>query len=440
MGSDYEQLIMLDDDISFQCIDPIGFMSTIDNNPNGYSQVIPTLRFFTISKSIYKPIDVPDVDVEKHEGYGDLIFLAQCKAQYPDSSYDLSQYIKEDRVDYLDKIPSTWASEQQYDWSYLTVITELLVKAVRHTTLAIDTSSEPIDIVLPYVDSTDPLWLDDYANVSHTGGAGATRFRSWGTLKYLFRGIAAYMPFIRNVVLILARESQIPDWLDTNYVRIVYHKDFIPEEYLPVFNSCTIETFLSSIPDLSERFIYFNDDIFPINPMTSGDFFTGNIPHLIFTEHSILFKQYSYLKQCRNSLDLITNYLGINEYDAEELLVPEHTAFPMVKSVVDDVYNHCKDKLCSTVTTFRDTKNVNQIMYQYYHYFTNTYIDDICPYMYIEVSGNLKHIEYLVLQSNFSLLCLNDCGVEDYDKVQAELLSIFETKFPDKCKYEISNR
>ncbi len=34
------------------------------------------------------------------------------------------------------------------------------------------------------------------------------------------------------------------------------------EEYLPVFNSQTIETVLHRVPNLAEYFVYFNDDFF----------------------------------------------------------------------------------------------------------------------------------------------------------------------------------
>jgi hypothetical protein len=46
--------------------------------------------------------------------------------------------------------------------------------------------------------------------------------------------------------------------------RVVFadHRSIIHSRYLPTFNSHAIEGHLYRVPDLSERFIYFNDDMF----------------------------------------------------------------------------------------------------------------------------------------------------------------------------------
>ena len=58
-------------------------------------------------------------------------------------------------------------------------------------------------------------------------------------------------------------------------VSIVDHKDLFEEysEYLPTFNSLSIETMLYRIPGLAEQFIYFNDDFFLANNTKLEDFF-----------------------------------------------------------------------------------------------------------------------------------------------------------------------
>ena len=121
-----------------------------------------------------------------------------------------------------------------------------------------------MDIVITYVNGLDPLWQQDYQQ--HTNiPILEKRFRDWGTLQYLFRCIEINMPFIRKVHLIVARESQIPQWLNQDTVNVVLHKDIIPEQYLPTFNCNPIEMNLHRIKGLDEEFIYFNDDIFPVN-------------------------------------------------------------------------------------------------------------------------------------------------------------------------------
>ena len=71
--------------------------------------------------------------------------------------------------------------------------------------------------------------------------------------------------------------GQKPDWLDeTNpKLRLINHAAYIPSEYFPTFHSDTIELNLHRIPDLSERFVLFNDDMFLLRPSTPDQFFRG---------------------------------------------------------------------------------------------------------------------------------------------------------------------
>lgn len=48
---------------------------------------------------------------------------------------------------------------------------------------------------------------------------------------------------------------------------MIKHEDFIPSKYLPTFNINTIEMNFFRIPELSENFIYFNDDTLPLQPI-----------------------------------------------------------------------------------------------------------------------------------------------------------------------------
>lgn len=432
--SKYEHLIMLDDDISFRCNDPQGVINMIDNNPDSFSSIIEYLRFFVVSKTILNQLDFPNIDIEKGEGFGDKVFLENCKLHF--NQYDLSAYIKPDKPHVLNKVPSTWASEIPYDFSYMQLLTMQSIKSYKHNMLVNSGESGKIDIVLPYVDETDELWQLDLARTEGRSVSSLSRFRPWGTLKYLLRGIDKYMPFVRDIILIVARESQIPKWLDTDKIRIVYHKDFIPEEYLPTFNSCTIESFLYNIPDITEQFIYFNDDVFPINTMIAGDFFTNGKPHLNFVESYEYDKRYAFLVQCKNSEDIIAKMLGIENYNPKKILLSEHSAFPMLKSAVNRVGQECKVDMNETVTALRDDRNINQYIYHYYQYYTNIYIKDTCPYMYMEIDEDINKIKNTILNSDFKLFCINDLGVSDYETIKSKLISIFEEKFPDRSKYE----
>ena len=59
------------------------------------------------------------------------------------------------------------------------------------------------------------------------------------------------------------------EWLNTKHpkLNIVCHEDFIPQKFLPTFNSHTIEWNFHRIPGLTEQFVYFNDDMFLLKPV-----------------------------------------------------------------------------------------------------------------------------------------------------------------------------
>lgn len=69
--------------------------------------------------------------------------------------------------------------------------------------------------------------------------------------------------------------GQRPDFIDRSNQKLtlVDHKDYIPEGYLPTFNSNTIEMNLHRIKELSENFILFNDDVFPLLPIDENYYF-----------------------------------------------------------------------------------------------------------------------------------------------------------------------
>lgn len=294
-----------------------------------------------------------------------------------------------------------------------------------------------VDIILPYVDCDDPEWLNDFRLAINQEYPSPFRFRSWGALKYVLRAIDKYIPFVRNVILVVSRESQVPVWLNRANVRIVYHKEFISEQFLPVFNSCTIEDFLYNIPDVSEHFLYTNDDIFPINPLKFEDFFVEGKPRLKFTHYVNHSNDTLFSKQCRASIDFISSALGLGYMPPKELLVPIHSITPMLKSSVDEVGRLCKDKFDKTITPLRSSCNVNQYIYSDYNFVTDNYAEGSCNCVYLEMNDDLVDIRFAFTRSNLKLICLNDSNkIRDYEKTKANLISILKQKYPDRSKFE----
>jgi len=164
-----------------------------------------------------------------------------------------------------------------------------------------------VDLVVTYVDNTDPVWIESISPWVKSSDSDE-RYRNWNMFKYWFRGVEKNMPFIRTVHLVVSNIEQVPKWLDQSKIHVVLHKEIIPENLLPTFNSTTIEMFLYRIPGLAEHFIYSNDDMFPVNPLSIDDFFRNGTPiyKLIKRTNAIN----TFRLQCRNSYRLASELAG----------------------------------------------------------------------------------------------------------------------------------
>jgi len=135
---------------------------------------------------------------------------------------------------------------------------------------------QSIDIIVPFVNPWDPNWLK--TALKYNKNITYSSFRDSGSIRYFFRGVEKNMPWIHRVILVLQSESQIPKWLNKNNpkLKIVFHKDYIPKNLLPTFNSNVIELFYYRIKGLTKHFILANDDTIAIRNLEPEDFFIDN--------------------------------------------------------------------------------------------------------------------------------------------------------------------
>ncbi|MEN8673267.1 stealth conserved region 3 domain-containing protein [Nocardioides sp.] len=143
----------------------------------------------------------------------------------------------------------------------------------------------PIDVVLTWVDGADPVWddarerrlagLGTAEDTAHRREAsGRARFLDHGELRYAMRSLHLFAPWVRRIHLVTA--GQCPGWLDADHPRInlVDHRELLPPEALPTFNSHAIETALHRIDGLAEHFVYLNDDTMLARPARPERFFS----------------------------------------------------------------------------------------------------------------------------------------------------------------------
>lgn len=126
-------------------------------------------------------------------------------------------------------------------------------------------SGFPVDLVYLWCDDSDPVWREKKCRYDASSlpedEAGTCRYRSNDELRYSLRSVWKNAPWIHHIFIVT--DGQRPAWLgEDGRVTVVDHKDILPESCLPLFNSTAIETALSLIPDLSEHFLFANDDMF----------------------------------------------------------------------------------------------------------------------------------------------------------------------------------
>lgn len=291
-----------------------------------------------------------------------------------------------------------------------------------------------MDIVITYVNGLDPEWQQEYAKHTNTPIV-EKRFRDWGTLKYLFRGIAQNMPFIRKVHLVVSQPSQVPEWLNCDEVDVVLHKDIIPADLLPTFNCNPIEMHLHNIADLDEEYLYFNDDIFPLKPCQPTDFFRDGRGVLGMSHHLFAFDMFKQI--CRNSDSVAREALCLKP--SRLFLRPQHVCTPMLKSEVQEVYTAMKERILQSMTTTRSAKNLNQYLYLDYMYLKGKIINERLSKKHFSVGVvSAKKLRQFIESPTHKLTCVNDVQLseERYTELRQALIDAFERKLPNRSKYE----
>lgn len=291
-----------------------------------------------------------------------------------------------------------------------------------------------MDIVITYVDGNDPVWKQDYEKYTDVP-VMQKRFRDWGTLKYLLRGIEVNMPFIRNVYLVVSHPSQVPQWVDQTQLKIVLHSDIIPEEYLPTFNCNPIEMHLHRIEGLDEEYLYFNDDLYPLAPCRPEDFFRNGKGVLGFSRHFLASGMYK--KICRNSDTHARKALGLKPSFC--FVRPQHTCTPMFRSECEQLYSILEQDILASLTRVRTSENLNQYLFLDYQLYKGRMVNEKISNKHYSVAvASPEKLKSFILSPTRNLMCVNDVHLseERYMKLRSAMIEAFELKFPQKSRFE----
>ncbi|MDE5793926.1 MAG: Stealth CR1 domain-containing protein [Muribaculaceae bacterium] len=328
-----------------------------------------------------------------------------------------------------------------------------------------------IDIVVTWVNMDDPDWKIEFEKYSgkkdnEKNGVSVARFRDYGFLKYWFRGVEKFAPWIRKIHFISSGNP--PEWLNLSNpkLNIVRHKDFIPAEFLPTFNSVVIERYMYRIPGLADHFIYFNDDFFIIRPVKEDRFFLNGLPRDIAAfQYNPSWSQY-YIR-IKNNIRIINqhfdkktvmkqyhdkwfdksygskalmNYLLIPYSRFITLRIP-HNAQPYLKETFTEVWEAAGTELTETsANRFRKVSDYTPELFRTWQICKgnfmpyNTYQDTKMFPLMIKP----KQAAEAIRKQSYALVCLNDnVHIKNYDQVMSNIRDAFESILPDKSSFEI---
>lgn len=180
-----------------------------------------------------------------------------------------------------------------------------------------------IDAVITWVDGDDPQHESKRRKYGSAGQfkvrdvAGKTRYASVGEIFWCVASLNRFAPWLNRIYIVTDEQDPGLDaFLEANFPQgyipyeIVDHKVVFRgyEDYLPTFNSISIETMTWRIPGLSDQYIEFNDDLMLTDSVSPEDFFTsdGN-PICIAEKNSILFTRITrMLKPARHGILPVT--------------------------------------------------------------------------------------------------------------------------------------
>lgn len=328
--------------------------------------------------------------------------------------------------------------------------------------------NQKIDFVIPWVDGNDTDWLKEkekYQADSKSDNSNF-RYRDWENLQYWFRGVEEYAPWVNKIFFVTW--GHIPKWLNINNpkLEIIKHEDYIPKEYLPTFSSHTIELNLHRIKNLSENFVYFNDDTFLINKTKETDFFEKGFPkdsaclypnipkgnlidNIITNDIAIInnhFESKAVLKSgwkkwftLKNGKYLYNNIFLYPFYNFSGINFT-HLPNSFNKSSFEKVWSEEFEKLDETCShKFRNAMDVNQWVVRCWQICENNISPRSIKWGYYYKYGNTKdNLEKLLLSSKYKAICLNDVSNEyNFEEEKEKTIKIFEKKFPKKSSFEI---
>lgn len=340
-----------------------------------------------------------------------------------------------------------------------------------------------IDFVIPWVDGSDSAWRAE-KNLWAQKISGETavddsesRYRDWDNLRYWFRSVEKFAPWVNRVFFVT--NGQKPEWLNTEHpkLRFVKHSDYIPEKYLPTFSSHVIEINLHRIEDLSEQFVYFNDDTFLLREIRPEIFFQGDLPvlpaaltpicpfstsspllgHVYFNMYAAVNRNFKMrrslqankrkwfsLRNC--GMKLYIGNLFFSRYNEFVGFKREHMPCPILKETMRKVWE-AEPALMDTTSgnRFRTGDDVNQYIFRYWDLAAGNFVPrkfDVigkCIHLRDREDDQLAASCRAIMEQKSDMICVNDAydAFEEFEKGRDAINEALRTVLKERSAFEL---
>jgi hypothetical protein len=302
---------------------------------------------------------------------------------------------------------------------------------------------EKIDFVYTWVNHSDPEWQKNLAEYQGPGELDADRFWNHNELMFSLRSVFINAPWFHQIIIF--SNCNPPTWLRSHpRIHWVFHRE-VPaaRPYLPTFNSHAIESWLPEISNLSENFIYMNDDFFIARPVSKETFFAPNGCTISYMEPygtaiGTPTPEYpDYLNAAINGRNLIQK-----TFNKSPTQLHVHVPYAATKSTFLKMNKQFASEIHATrQNRFRATNDISSISFLYHHfsYQEKKSIRGACSSIFIK-EENHRHNFIKISRNNPQFFCINDSRGSSSNPVYHKNTTAFlESYFPTPAPWEGNN-
>ena len=210
-----------------------------------------------------------------------------------------------------------------------------------------------IDAVITWVDGSDQEYKKKIEKHLSTSTNYKKQYLQANEIEYCVKSILKFAPFIRKIFIVTDNQkpsfSSLENLIASNKVKVVDHKEIFKgyEKYLPTFNIRSIDAVLHRIEDLSEMFVYFNDDVFLVDKICEEDWFVKDKAVLMgkwarsysINPLKVLSGKFKKIFGLRPSFNASQSKAANISGFKKEYFKSYHAARPQIKSVIKEFYH-----------------------------------------------------------------------------------------------------